>query len=156
MVVQHKMEFIVGLFMIAGMLALALLAFKISGLTVFEHNESYWVTAEFTHIGDLKVRAPVTIAGVPIGRVTKVVLDPETFRAVVTLKIGKNNDHIPTDSTASIFTAGLIGSNYVSIVPGFDETFLKEGDRVENTNQALILQKLIGQFMFNLKKDEKE
>lgn len=156
MVKQHRIEFIVGLFMIAGIIALSVLAFKVSGLTVLENGETYKVTAEFTDIGDLKVRAPVTVAGVSIGRVTKIDLDSVTFRAVVTMEINKKKDRIPVDSTANIFTAGLIGSNYISIVPGFEETFLKEGDKIENTNQALILQNLVGKIMFNLENNNKK
>ena len=148
---RYNLELIIGLFMVAGMIALAVLAFKVSGLTGLKKGDVYHVTAAFTHIGDLKVRAPVTIAGVSIGRVTKVDLDSKTFKAVITLEINAENDHISTDSTANIFTAGLIGTNYVSIKPGFDETYLEDGDRMENTNQALILQNLIGQLMFTLK-----
>lgn len=150
---KYYLEFIVGTFMIAGILALAALAFKVSGLTWMNNHETYAVTAEFTHIGDLKVRAPVTIAGVTIGRVTKITLDPVTFKAIVTLSINARENEIPSDSTANIYTAGLIGSNYISITPGFEETYLKEGSKIENTNQALILQNIIGQLLYKTKGD---
>jgi phospholipid/cholesterol/gamma-HCH transport system substrate-binding protein len=154
MLKQHHIEFLVGLFMVAGLAALSILAFRVSGLTTLGNHETYQVTAEFTNIGDLKVRAPVTIAGVTIGRVVKIDLDPQTFKAIVSLDIDNRHQVIPIDSTANIFTAGLIGSNYISITPGFENEYLKQGGRIENTNQALILQNLIGQLMFNLNKDK--
>ncbi len=113
------------------------------------------MTAEFTNIGDLKVRAAVTVAGVNIGRITDITLNPKTYKAIVAMQIDKRDDNIPTDSTASILTAGLLGANYIAIEPGFDDTFLKAGSQIENTNQALILQNLIGQLMFNLKGGKK-
>lgn len=152
---QRSINFIVGCFIIAGILALVVLAFRVSDLTTYTGANTYSVTAAFTNVGDLKVRAPVTIAGVSIGRITDIKLDPTTYKAVVTMQIDKNESNIPTDSTASILTAGLLGANYIGITPGFDETFLKEGSEIENTNQALILQNLIGQLMFSLKKDKK-
>lgn len=148
---ERRVEIMVGLFMLAGIVAFAVLAFKISGLTFLENGKAYHVTAEFEHIGDLKVRAPVTMAGVAIGRVTGIGLNQNSFKAQVNLEINQQYDHIPTDSTANIYTAGLIGSNYISIIPGFEENYLKEGSQIENTNQALILQNIIGQFMFYLK-----
>ncbi|MBU0455172.1 MAG: outer membrane lipid asymmetry maintenance protein MlaD [Pseudomonadota bacterium] len=148
---KRGMELMVGLFMIAGFLAFAVLAIKVSGLTDFHNGATFVVEANFTNIGDLKERAPVTIAGVNIGRVRSIHLDPKTYKAVVTLEINKSNDNIPVDSTANIFTAGLLGANYISINPGFDDQFLKNGDVIENTNQALILQNIIGQIMFSLK-----
>ena len=152
---QRTINFFVGCFIIAGVIAFAALAFRISGLTTYTVANTYPVTAEFTNIGDLKVRAPVTVAGVTIGRITNITLNPTTYKAVVTMQIDKRDDNIPTDSTASILTAGLLGANYIGIVPGFDDTFLKAGSQIENTNQALILQNLIGQLMFSLKGGKK-
>lgn len=148
---QRYFEFFVGLFMMAGIVALSVLAFKVSGLTSFSEAGTYRIRAEFTNIGDLKVRAPVTIAGVKIGRVTAIELDPKNFKAAVIMEIDQVSDHIPIDSTANIFTAGLLGANYISITPGFSQAYLKAGDRIINTNQALILQNLIGQLLFSLK-----
>lgn len=156
MKMQHRIDFIVGLFVIAGLIAFAVLAFKVSGLTSMAEEDVYHVTAEFTNVGDLKIRAPVAVGGVTIGRVTDITLDPATFKAVVSIEIEKKFNNIPIDSTANIFTAGLLGANYISLTPGFEEEPLKEGSRIENTNQALILQNLIGEFMFNMKKDAKK
>lgn len=149
---QRYINLIVGAFMIAAIVSLIVLAFRVSGLTSYTAANTYTVTAAFTNIGDLKVRAPVTIAGVTIGRITDITLNAQTYKAIVTMQIDKNENNIPTDSTASILTAGLLGANYIGITPGFDTTFLKEGSVIENTNQALILQNLIGQLMFSLKK----
>jgi len=91
---------------------------------------------------------------VTVGRVKSITLDPKTFQAIATLDIDKKDNNIPTDSTANIYTAGIIGSNYISLTPGFDETALKNGDKITNTNQALILQDLIGQFMYNISHKE--
>ncbi len=151
---QKNINFVVGCFIIAGVIAFAVLAFRVSGLTTYTSANTYSITAEFTNIGDLKVRAPVTVAGVNIGRITSITLDPQSFKAIVTMQIDKKEGNIPTDSTASILTAGLLGANYISIEPGFDETFLKAGSNITNTNQALILQNLIGQLMFSLKGDK--
>lgn len=149
---QRSINLIVGLFMVAGIIALVVLAFQVSGLTTYTSANTYTVTAAFTNVGDLKVRAPVTIAGVSIGRITDIQLDAKSYKAIVTMQIDESENNIPDDSTASILTAGLLGANYIGITPGFDETFLKNGSEIENTNQALILQNLIGQLMFSLKK----
>lgn len=158
MVIMRKywVEFIVGLLMIAGIIAFVVLAFKVSGFTTFSDHETYKITAEFTNVGDLKARAPVTIAGVTIGQVTKIKLDPKSYKAIVTMKIMNGHNDIPVDSTANIFTAGLLGANYISITPGFEDEFLKNGEQIEKTNQALILQNLIGQLMYTLKNKDKK
>lgn len=153
---QRGIEIIVGLLMLAGIIAFIVLAFKVSGFTTFTDAETYKITAEFTNVGDLKVRAPVTVAGVNIGQVTKIKLDPQTYKAVVVMKILNTHKNIPTDSTANIFTAGLLGANYISITPGFENEFLKDNGVIENTNQALILQNLIGQLMYSLQNKDKE
>jgi phospholipid/cholesterol/gamma-HCH transport system substrate-binding protein len=137
--------------MILGILALVFLALKVSGLTNFRSTGSYTVTADFDNIGSLKIRAPVSIAGVKIGEVSAIDLDPETFRAKVILKINENTNKLPIDTSASIFTQGLLGANYISLTPGYGESFLHEGDKIESTSPALILEKLIGQLVFSLK-----
>lgn len=148
-------EILVGVFMIAGAIALLVLAFKVSGLANYSYAHYYHVTADFDNIGDLKVRAPVTIGGVKIGQVTKIALDNTTFRARVTLAIDDKMS-VPTDSSASIFTAGLLGSNYISLTPGFDDTSLKEGGHIQITHPALILENLIGQLLFSFKDGKKD
>ncbi len=148
---ERAIEIIVGLFMLAGILALLVLALKVSGLSSYASTDGYSVTANFDNVGDLKVRAPVTISGVKVGEVTGINLNTTSFKAVVSMRFFANQNKIPTDSSASIFTQGLLGSNYVNLNPGFDATFLKSGDAIDNTHPALILENLIGQLLFSLK-----
>lgn len=149
---EKTIELYVGIFMLAGILALLVLALKVSGLSNTIGLNGYEVSASFDNIGSLKVRAPVTIAGVRVGQVTHIGLDTTTFKAVVTMRIDKAKKTIPADSSASIFTEGLLGSNYISLTPGFDTAYLKEGDEIESTHPALILENLIGQFLFSINK----
>ena len=148
------MEFIVGLFILAGMLGLLLLAIKVSGLTAMGSKQYYSIRAEFDNIGDLKVRSPVTVSGVVVGRVHRIVLDPHTFQAVVNLHINRQFNQFPQDTSASILTEGLLGSNYINLTPGFEQTTLKEGGLIETTHSAIILENIVGQLMFNVKNDD--
>lgn len=142
--------------MLAGILALLVLALKVSGLSNYVSRDGYLVTAQFDNVGDLKARAPVTISGVKVGEVTGISLNTTTFKAVVTMRMYADQNKIPTDSSASIFTQGLLGSNYVNLSPGFDETFLQNGSEIANTHPALILENLIGQFLFSIKNSDKD
>lgn len=151
---KKMLEVTVGLFMVLGMAALFMLAFKVSGLTGHSATHgNYCVTGDFNNIGDLKPRAPVTIAGVRIGQVESIHLNNESFNAVVTLSINNEEDKIPKDSEASILTAGLLGSNYIEITPGFEEEYLKKGSHIDITHSAIILENMIGQLLFNSKKN---
>ena len=147
---QRIAEICVGIFMILGIVALIFLAFKVSGLTSYSYADSYYIQANFQNIGDLKARAPITIAGVRIGEITSITLNQQTYEAIVKMRIDDNAE-IPVDSTANIYTAGLIGSNYISITPGFASDYLKNGDTLERTNQAMILQDIIGQLLYSFK-----
>lgn len=146
----------VGIFMLLGMAALAVMVMKVSGITDFASKRAYPVSAEFTDIGGLKVRAPVTIAGVRVGEVTHIELQPGQLNAKVSMLL-RSDKLIPyEDVSARILTEGLIGSNYISIVPGFDENkahpYLRAGDVIAKTQEAVILENLIGQLLFNIKK----
>lgn len=142
-------EMAVGLFMVAGIAALFFLAIKVSGLSDEAARPSYRVYASFQNAGGLTVRAKVTMAGVVIGRVSSITLDPRTFKAKVAMDIYNDVNEISTDAVASILTAGLLGEKYIGIVPGADETYLKEGDEIEQTQSSLVLEDLIGKFLFN-------
>ena len=150
MLSQRFVETLVGLFLIAAIAALLVLAFKVSGLTSFFTREGYNVTAQFDDIGQLKVRASVKIGGVYIGEVSDIQLDPTTYKAIVTLHIHSDVKDIPDDSSAAILTAGLLGDNYIAITPMYSSTFLKNGSQINETHSAMILEKLIGQFMFKV------
>jgi len=147
---DKSIELTVGLFMLAGLFALLILAFKVSGLTFYSRHKSYTITAEFNNIGSLKVRSPVSIGGVKIGEVTNIDLNPKTYKAIVTMRINDSEDQIPTDSSAQILTAGLLGSNYISLSPGFDNTYLKNNSQITTTHSALILEDLIGQLVYKI------
>ncbi|MDI1353131.1 MAG: outer membrane lipid asymmetry maintenance protein MlaD [bacterium] len=155
---QRYLDISVGLFMLLGLLALFVMVMKVSNISGFISHKDYQVTANFTDIGGLKVRAPVTVAGVRIGEVSRIELQPSELNARVTMRLN-NDKKIPfEDCSARILTEGLIGSNYVSIVPGFedeeskDHPFLKNGDVIAKTQEAVILENLIGQLLFNINK----
>lgn len=155
---QRYFDISVGFFMLLGLMALLVLVMKVSGISNFVSGKSYHVTAEFTDIGGLKVRAPVTIAGVKIGEVTHIELQPNELNAKVTMSL-REDKRIPYDDvSARILTEGLLGSNYISIIPGFedednkDHPYLKQGDVIAKTQQAVILENLIGQLLFNINK----
>ena len=126
-----------------------MLAMKVSNLSALSPGNGYELTARFTNVGGLEVRAPVKMAGVPIGRVTDIRVDSETYDALVKLSSRPEYDRLPLDTDASIFTAGLLGEQYIGLAAGGDEHYLKDGDEIRLTQDAIILEQLIGQFMFN-------
>ncbi|MGE3920159.1 MAG: outer membrane lipid asymmetry maintenance protein MlaD [Gammaproteobacteria bacterium] len=146
----RKLEFFVGLFILTGIISLIILALNVSGLSTVMSDKTYNITATFDNIGDLKVRAPVTISGVRIGQIESIRLDPDTYRADITMRIKLKYNDIPVDSSAKILTEGLLGSNYISITPGFQNVYLKEGGKIDETHSALILEDLIGQLLFKV------
>ncbi len=150
MLSQRTVETFVGLFIVAAIAALLVLALKVSGLTSFFKTEGYNVTASFEDIGQLKVRAAIKISGVNVGEVSAIHLDPTTYKAIVTMHINSNMKDIPDDSAAAILTAGLLGDNYIEISPMYSTTFLKNGSELQETHSAMILEKLIGQFLFKV------
>lgn len=147
---QRLIESLVGLFLLLAILASTLLAFKVSGLTNLFPSSSYTVTAAFDDIGGLKVRSPVKIGGVPIGEVADIRLDPTTFKAVVKMTIKDEFNDIPDDSSAGIYTSGLLGDNYIALTPMYNKSFLKNGSHIQETNSAMVLEKLIGQLIYKL------
>jgi phospholipid/cholesterol/gamma-HCH transport system substrate-binding protein len=149
MMQNRSAEIIVGLFVAAGLAALFMLAMKVSNLGDFTDEAGYQVTAEFENIGGLKVRAPVTMAGVRVGRVADISLDPVTYNAKVSINMYSQFDTIPLDTSASIYTAGLLGEQYIGLVAGAEEEFLQEGDVIDLTQPALVLEQVIGQFLYS-------
>ena len=156
MINQRTAELTVGFMMFAGLISLVLLAFKVSGLTGFVGQEGMTLTAQFDNIGDLKPRAPVTISGVRVGQVVAVTLDPESYRAVVSFTVNHGTTKLATDTSAQILTEGLLGSNYISLTPGYsvEDQILKNGDRIETTYSALILEEMVGKLLFKLHSGE--
>lgn len=146
---SRTIEIWVGLFVAAGLAALFMLAMQVSNLTVVSGDEGYEVKARFENISGLKVRSPVTMAGVRIGRVVDIGFDPQTFEAVVTLRIDSQYDQIPEDTSAAILTSGLLGEKYVGLEPGGSFDVLAQGDTIQLTQSSLVLENLIGQFLFS-------
>ena len=138
----------VGFFVVIGFAALLFLALRVGNLSSANFAETYQLTARFDNIGGLKVRGPVKSAGVVVGRVTDIRFDVESYEALVTLTIDSRYQ-FPKDTFASILTAGLLGEQYVGLDAGGDEKMLKAGDVFAKTQSAVVLEKLIGQFMFN-------
>ena len=145
---QHGIEIMVGAFMAAGFIALFFLAMQVSNLSASNAADGYRVTARFSNVGSLKVRAPVNLAGVRVGRVEQISLDKDSYEALVTMRIDKGVDNIPTDTFANIFTAGLLGEQYIGLEPGGSEDHLRDGEEIAQTQSALILEQMIGQFLF--------
>jgi phospholipid/cholesterol/gamma-HCH transport system substrate-binding protein len=155
MLYKRIIEFLVGLFILSGVIAIFMLAFKVSGLNAYSNRGVIRIRAVFDNIGDLKVRAPITIAGVRIGEVKKIAINCNTFKAEIDMLVDKKQNKLPVDTAAKILTAGIIGANYIELIPGFSETFLNEGDLITDTQSAIILENLIGQLIYKLGSDKK-
>lgn len=137
----------VGIFVTAGLIGLLVLALKVGNASSVSVSDGYTITAEFDDIGGLKVRAPVKSAGVLCGRVEAIAFDNQTLRAKVTMRIDKRFE-FPRDSSASILTSGLLGDQYVGLTGGADTELLKNGDKIMLTQSAIVLEKVIGQFLY--------
>jgi phospholipid/cholesterol/gamma-HCH transport system substrate-binding protein len=146
---RKVLEMWVGVFVAAGLLALAMLAFKVGNLATADVKDAYSIKARFDNIGGLKVKSPVTMAGVRIGRVSDITFDNGRYQAVVTMSVDGRYQKIPSDTSASILTSGLLGEQYIGLEPGGAEDYLKNGDTVPLTQSALVLEKMVGQFLFN-------
>jgi phospholipid/cholesterol/gamma-HCH transport system substrate-binding protein len=146
---NRTLEIGVGLFLLAGVLALLLLALRVSGLTLGSAEGSYRVYAHFDNIAGLTVRSKVTMAGVTIGRVTAIDLDRDSYTGRVTMLLNKDVNNLPEDSTASILTAGLLGEKYIGISVGGEEEVLTDGSVIHDTQSSLVLEDLIGKFLLN-------
>lgn len=147
----RNIEITVGLFILLGVAATTFLAIQVSGLSVkAAGRDTYMISAQFNNVAGLAPRAKVSVAGVTVGHVTSIHLDPLSVRAVVEMAIDNDVDYLTTDSIASIKTAGVLGEQYVSIAVGGDPDMLQSGDRIVNTQSALVLEDLIGKFMTSL------
>ncbi len=145
---RKLMDLWVGVFVMAGFAAILFLALRVGNVSSANFAETYQLNARFDNIGGLKVRGPVKSAGVVVGRVTGISFDPQTYEAVVTMTIDSRY-RFPKDTFASILTAGLLGEQYIGLEAGGDEKMLQSGDAFAQTQSAVVLEKLIGQFMFN-------
>jgi phospholipid/cholesterol/gamma-HCH transport system substrate-binding protein len=141
-------ELLVGFFVLLGAAALVFLALKAANLSSFSGGETYTLTAKFDNIGGLKARSPVRSAGVTVGRVASIALDPKTYQGVVTLDMQKAV-LFPADSSARILTSGLLGDQYVGLEAGGSEKNFAAGDTIKQTQSAIVLESLISQFLFS-------
>lgn len=148
---NYKVELTSGIFLLLGIAALIWLATRATDYGREIGNDAYLVSARFTNVADLKNRAPVKIGGVVVGLVERIELDPETFEAVVTMRIDQRFAEIPLDTSASILTSGVLGDRYVGLEPGGSFEFLQEGDSLFITQSAVVLEQLVSKYLFNTK-----
>ncbi len=152
---SRKIEILVGLFVAAAIAAFFMLAMSVSNMSSYGRGESYELKARFDNIGGLKVRSPVSAGGVRIGRVQDIQYNSETYEAVVSLLIESQYNKFPVDTAASILTSGLLGEQFIGFEPGAEEEYLKAGDTIDLTQSALVLEQIIGQFLYS-QADEEE
>lgn len=145
---DQKNDIWVGLFVLLGILALVFLAFRAGNLSSFTWTSTYAVNASFDNIGGLKVRAPIKSAGVVVGRVHSITFDDQAYRAIVTFDI-EDDYKFPADTSASILTSGLLGEQYIGLDAGGDDRMLVAGDTISMTQSAVILERLISQFLYS-------
>ena len=152
---RRTVEILVGLFVAAGFAALFVLAMQISNLASYRSDSgTYEITARFDNIGGLKIRSPVAAAGVRIGRVVNIEYDNDGYEALVTLSVDSQFDKFSIDTAASILTSGLLGEQYVGLEPGAEMEYLKQGSAIDITQSALVLEQIIGQFLYSKASEE--
>ena len=149
MYVVRSIDVSVGLFLLLGLVSALFLVVQTIDPAWVNSDQTYIVEARFDHVGDLKVRAPVALAGVTIGRVATISVDPFDYRAVVLLRIDAKFDNLPIDTDASIATAGLLGGKYIDLTPGGDTELLEDQGEITFTQSAILLENLIGKYILN-------
>ncbi len=152
---SRRIEILVGLFVAVAIAAFFMLAMQVSNMSSYGGGEKYELRARFDNVGGLKVRSPVSAGGVTIGRVTDIQYNSETYEAIVSMAIDEQYNKFPVDTAASILTSGLLGEQFVGFEPGAEDDFLKQGDVIDLTQSALVLEQIIGQFLYS-KADEEE
>jgi phospholipid/cholesterol/gamma-HCH transport system substrate-binding protein len=153
---SRKIEILVGLFVAAAVAAFFMLAMSVSNMSSYQTGDSYLLKAHFDNVGGLKIRSPVAAGGVTIGRVTDIQYDSENYEAVVSMSIEEKYNRFPTDTAASILTSGLLGEQFIGFEPGAEEEYLKDGDSIDLTQSALVLEQIIGQFLYSMADDDEE
>ncbi len=146
---NYKVEFASGIFLLLGIAALIWLAMRATDYGQEIGKDTYRISARFTNVADLRVKSPVKIAGVTVGMVESIVLDPVMFEAVVNMDIATRFNEIPSDTGASVLTSGVLGDRYIGLEPGGAPDMLVEGDELFITQSALILEQIIGKYLFN-------
>ncbi|HAS61855.1 MAG TPA: outer membrane lipid asymmetry maintenance protein MlaD [Vibrio sp.] len=149
----RKTELWVGSFVLAGICAILIMIFQVADVKGMGSSDTYTLSAEFDNIGTLKVRSPVKVGGVVVGRVTAISLNQESLLPVVKMAVSSQFNQFPETSSVQILTSGLIGEQYIGLTPGFvfeDEQMLVDGDYIEDTKSALVLEDLIGQVLYSV------
>jgi len=146
---SRKIEVLVGLFVVAAIVAFFMLAMSVSNMSSYGGGEKYELKARFDNVGGLKVRSPVSVGGVRVGRVSAIEYNSETYEAVVSMAIEQQYNKFPVDTAASILTSGLLGEQFVGFEPGAEEDYLKAGDSIYLTQSAIVLEQIIGQFLYS-------
>ena len=149
MVQSKAVETVVGVFIALGLAAVVVLAMKVSNMSTLGGDSGYRIQANFDNIGGLKVRSPVKMAGVLVGRVSEITFDDETYEAVAIMTIDSKYEKIPEDTTANIYTAGLLGEQYISLNAGGAEDYIQDGGSIEITQSAVVLEQVIGQVLYD-------
>lgn len=155
---SKTVEIWVGFFILLGFIALLMLAMKVSNLgAALSTDDGYTVVAKFENIGGLKVKSSVKMAGVRVGRITDIRYDEKTYQAVVSMLLDKQYQKIPTDSSAAIYTSGLLGEQYIGLEPGAEETYLSDapGSELMITQSAVVLEQLISKFLYGMASGDK-
>jgi phospholipid/cholesterol/gamma-HCH transport system substrate-binding protein len=153
---NYKVELASGIFLALGISALIWLATQATNYGQEIGKDAYFVSARFTNVADLKVRAPVKIGGVTVGMVDSITLDPVMFDAIVQIRLDQRFKEIPSDTSASILTSGVLGDRYIGLEPGGDIEVLQDGDVIFITQSAVVLEQLVSKFLFNTNSDADE
>ncbi|WP_025821580.1 outer membrane lipid asymmetry maintenance protein MlaD [Shewanella marina] len=154
----RKIELLVGLFLLSALAAFLVLVFKVANVDVKVSDDTYTLYAKFSNIGGLKVRSPVKVGGVVVGRVSHIELDPKSLMPIVTLTMDERYHQFTDTSSVAILTSGLLGEQFLGLTPGFeddDTSILANGDRIDDTHSALVLEDLIGQFLYSMSSKDK-
>jgi phospholipid/cholesterol/gamma-HCH transport system substrate-binding protein len=151
---SRKTEIMVGFFVAAAVAAFFMLAMNVSNMSSYAGGDNYELMARFDNIGGLKVRSPVSAGGVRIGRITGIEYNSDTYEAVVSMSIEQQYNKFPLDTAASVLTSGLLGEQYIGFEPGAEEDYLKNGDTIDLTQSAIVLEQIIGQFLYSQSDDE--
>lgn len=150
--ISKKIEILVGGFLLLGIAAILMLMLKVADSQLGGQSESYRLYAKFDNVGGLKVRSPIKVGGVVVGRVTNISLDSEDFTPLVAMDISKQFNNFPDTSSVAILTSGLLGEQFIGLTPGFideeENTILAANDHIEDTRSAMVLEDLIGQFLY--------
>ncbi len=153
---NYKVELASGIFLLLGIAALVWLAMRATDYGQEIGKDTYQISARFSNVADLRVKAPVKIGGVTVGMVESIVLDPVMFEAVVNMNIASRFNEIPSDTGASVFTSGVLGDRYIGLEPGGAPDVLVDGDELFITQSALILEQIIGKYLFNAGSSEEK